>query len=104
MPPRLPDVLRAAVQPAALARYGIDIEAKLGSDDHLAAHGRQCLTDQFFIGEGAVDLGGVEEGDAALHRRAQEGDHLLAIRGCPVIHAHPHTAKPDGGYFETAGA
>jgi hypothetical protein len=46
--------------------YGIDIEAKLGSDDHLFAHGRQCLTDQFFIGEGAVDLGGVEEGDARV--------------------------------------
>ena len=60
------DVLGPAVHADLLARLGIDLEAELGGDHHLVAHRRQRLADQFLIGEGAIDLGGVEEGDAAL--------------------------------------
>jgi hypothetical protein len=34
---------------------------QLGGDHHLVAHRRQRLADQLFIGERAIDLGGVEE-------------------------------------------
>src|SRR5690606_28037483 len=86
------------------AGHGIDIEAELGGDEHLLAHGGQRFADQLLIGKGAIDLGSVEEGDAPLHRRAYERNHLLPVRGRPIVHAHPHTAETDGGHFQATGA
>ena len=64
-----------------LAGLGIDAEAEFGGDDHLVAERREGLADHFLVGEGAVDFGGVEEGDAALDRRADQRDRRPA---CPV--------------------
>ena len=61
-----------AVEPGLLAV--LDVEAELGGDHHLVADRRERLADQLLVGEGAVDLGGVEEGDAALDRRADQRD------------------------------
>ena len=58
------------VDAAVLARLGIDVEAELGGDHHPVAHRPQRLADHLLVGEGAIDLGGVEEGDAALDRVA----------------------------------
>jgi DNA-binding transcriptional LysR family regulator len=56
-----------ALRPAVLALGGIALlEAELGGDDDLVAHRRQRFADQLLVREGAVGLGGVEEGDAAL--------------------------------------
>ena len=60
----------------------IDVEAELGGDHDLVAHRLQRLADDLLVGERAVDLGGVEEGDAALDRRADQRDpFLLASTG-----------------------
>jgi hypothetical protein len=67
----------------------------------LPAERRQRLADQLLVGEGAVDLGRVEEGDAAVHRRVEKIDHLLLV-GRRIAKAHPHTAQPEGGNFQTA--
>jgi hypothetical protein len=45
---------------------GVDVEAELGGDDDLVADGREGFADELFVDEGAVDFGGVEEGDAAV--------------------------------------
>ena len=47
----------------------VEGEPELGRDDDVVAHRLQRLADELLVVEGAVDLGGVEEGDAALHRR-----------------------------------
>ena len=71
---------RAGCRPRrAACRRRIDVEAELGGDHHLVADRRQRLADQLLVGERAVDLGGVEERDAAVDRGADQRDHL-----CPV--------------------
>ena len=71
------DVLGAAVEAAAGLAVRVEFEAELGGDDDLVAEGREGFADEFFVGEGAVDFGGVEEGDAALDGGADERDHLV---------------------------
>jgi hypothetical protein len=54
----------------------------------------QRLPDELFVDVGAVDLGGVEERDAALDRTAQDGDHLVAVtRVGAVALAHAHAPE-----------
>ena len=67
----LPDVLRPAVQ-ADVRERPAECVAELGRDHDLVAERRQRLADQFLVRERAVGLGGVEEGDAALDRRADQ--------------------------------
>ncbi len=67
-------------RPRLRARRRIDVEAELGGDHDLVAERRQRLADEFLVGERAVDLGGVEEGDAALDGRADQRDRLPASR------------------------
>jgi hypothetical protein len=47
------DMLRPAVH-AALAAFGIEVEAELRGDDDLVAERRQRLTEQFLVLVGAV--------------------------------------------------
>src|SRR2546427_6752831 len=56
------DVLRPAVE----ARKGSKVEPELSRDHHLVPEGSKCFAHELFIGERAVGLGGVEEGDAAF--------------------------------------
>src|SRR5208283_1057086 len=56
------------------------------------------------IGEGAVDFGGIEEGDAALHGGADQGDHLAALMRRAVAEAHAHAAEAEGGDLKVAVA
>ena len=52
------------------------------------------LANENFIGIGAVDVGGVEEGGAGGDAVADEGDHVgLRLRGA-VEGRHSHAPKP----------
>jgi hypothetical protein len=93
----LANVLRPAVH-----RVGAEPHAELRRDDDLAPDGRQCFAHEIFVGERAVSLGRVEEGDAAVDGRADELDHLRAIRRRAIGEAHSHAAEADGRNFETA--
>ena len=73
----LADVLRPAVEAHRLLRLEVDIGAELCGNHHLIPHRLQRFTDHFLIGEGAIDLGGVEEGNATLYRRADQGDTFV---------------------------
>ena len=97
----LPDVLGSAVQ-APLMLVRVDVEAELGRDDDLLADRGERFADELFVREWAVDLGRVEEGDAALDRRSDEGDHLLLVGRRPVSVAHAHAAEPDGRDFQVS--
>jgi len=93
------DVLGPAAQahvPAAL-----EAEPELGRDDHVVPHRGQRLAHQFLVDERAVDLGGVDEGDAAFDGAAQHADHLVPVAGVgPVALGHAHGAQADGGDLE----
>ena len=98
------DVLRPAVH-ARRSRPMIaaaQIEPELRGDHHFAAEGRQRLAHELFVDERAVDLGGVEERDAAFHGGVEKRDHLLLVFGRTVGKAHSHAAEPDSRNFQIA--
>ena len=82
----------------------VDVEAELGGDHDLVAHRLERLADQLLVVERAVDLGGVEERDAALHRRAKQRDHLGPGRRRAVGWLIPMQPKPMADTFEARGA
>ena len=97
---RRADVGRAAVNvPRALAR--VRDEAELRGQHHLVAPAFQRPPDELLVGEGTVDLGGVDEGDAQVDRPVNGPDRLGVIQ---VIRAvgpgHAHGAKADPGYVQ----
>ena len=85
---------------AGLVAVVVEGEPELGGDDDVVADRPQGLADELLVVERAVDLGGVEEGDAPVDRRAQEGDHLVARRRRAERLAHAHAAQPEGGHLE----
>ncbi len=86
-----------ALWPAVLAELRIAFsEPELGGDHDLVAYGRQGLAQQRLVGERPIGLGGVEEGDAALDRRAQQPHAVLGVRRRAVAEAQSHAAKADG--------
>jgi len=95
------DVLRAAGQ-TVLAAVGVDVEAELRSDDDLVADPGEGLAEEFLVDEGTVELGRVEEGDAAFDRGADDADHLVTISGLGAV-AHSHAAQADDRDLQTAG-
>ena len=99
-PPQRPvdggaDVLGSAVHAAGLRAVLVEVEAELGGDDDLVAHRLERLADELLVVERAVDLGGVEERDAAVDGRAHEVDHLRARRPRPEGLAHAHAAEAE---------
>ena len=76
----LPDVLRPAVQRRCCADSPVEVDAELGRDHDLVTERRQRLAHELLVRERAVDLGGVEERDAALDGRPDQRDRLLP---CP---------------------
>jgi hypothetical protein len=82
---------------------GVAVEAELGGDDDLVADGREGFADEELVGEGAVDFGGVEEGDAAVDGLVEEVDHGGLVFGGSVGEAHAHAAEAEGGDVEGTG-
>jgi hypothetical protein len=74
----LPDGLRAAVERAGTER-AVQVEAELRGDHDLAAHRFERLPDQLLIGEWAVDLRSVEEGEAPVDGRADQGAIIACL-------------------------
>ena len=76
-------------------------ETKFCGDDHLIAHRSKPFANYLFIDERAINLGGIEEGYAALSRAAHHSDHLfLGASDRAMAFAHPHAAEPDRRYFQ----
>ena len=92
-------MLGTAGQPGLLAVV-VECEPELGGDHDLVADRLQGFADELFVDEGAVDLGGVEEGDTALDGGAQQGDVGVPIGAGAVALAHAHRAEADGRDLE----
>jgi hypothetical protein len=93
------DVLGPAIQVHG-AFAGPDLTAELRGDDDLALERLERFADELLVRERAVDLGRIEERDAALHGRADELDALLPVRGRAVAEREPHAAEPERRDFE----
>jgi hypothetical protein len=58
------------------------------------------LADEIFVCEWAVNLGRVEERDAAFDGCPEKRGHLLLVFGWTVGKTHSHAAQPDGRDFQ----
>ncbi len=86
------DMLRPAVD-AELRHFAAELVAELGRDHDPVAERGQRLADDFLVLVGTVCLGGIEEGDAALHGRADQADRVRP--GCwrLIIGRQAHAAQ-----------
>src|SRR5205085_7998375 len=62
------------------------------------------FADEFFVGERAVDFGGVEKGDATFDGGANERDAVLLGNCGTEAETEAHAAEPKGGDFEVTFA
>ena len=98
----LPDVLRPAVEPSPPS--GSILNPNFVAMTTCSAERRERLADELLVRERTVDLGGVEERDAAFDRRPDQGDHLLLVPGGAQAEAHAHAAEPEGRDLEAAAS
>src|SRR5690606_5661680 len=77
-------------------------EPELRGDDNLIPNRRERLADDFFVRERSVRFRRVEEGDAAVNRRADDGDAVVTTGRRPVAEADAHTAESEGRHLEIA--
>jgi len=86
------------------AALRIRSEAELRRDGNASLERLERLAHELFVRERPVDLGGVEERDAAFDGRPDHGDHLLLVRSRTEAEAHAHAAEPEGRDFEVAAS
>ena len=99
----IPDRRRAAVI-AEKALVGIAQRAELDADlDIVAIAAGERFADQHLIVAHAVEIAGVEQGDAGVERGVDGGDALAAV-GRAVEIRHAHAAEADGRDGWTGGA
>src|SRR6185436_12149351 len=92
------DRLRTAVGAAGLIRR--EVEAELGRDHDPVTYRLERLADELLVRERAVALRRVEERDAAVDSRPDQGDHLLLLREWRKAGAHAHAAEPERRYLQ----
>ena len=97
-----PDMLGAAAQAAPFAGGRVDVEAELRCNRHPVAKRRQGLADQFLVGEGPIDLRGVEEIHPAFDGRPDQGYSRPLVDRRTIGVAQTHAAEPHGRDFEPA--
>ncbi len=78
----------------------VDPESELGGDHHPVPEGCEGLTDELLVGEGAVDLGGVEERDAELDGGADDLDSFLSI-GWRTVHPGAARVHPEPSHHHS---
>ncbi len=94
-----PDALRPAVQ----SIRAVDLEAELGGDDNVVAHGRERLADEFLVDVRAVDFCGIEERDASLVGVANDSDALGPVHTRTVVTAaEAHVAEAKLRHLQTS--
>src|SRR5918995_639541 len=96
---RPPDVLGPAVDtdPAPVLA---PLVAELGGQDHLVAPVHDSFAHQFLVGERAVHVRRVEEGNAELYGALDRGYRLLFVPRAVEL-AHPHAPEPQSRDHES---
>jgi hypothetical protein len=95
------DVRRPAVDDAGAAT-GVRDQAELRRHDDPVPAALDGSADQFLVDVGAVDLSGVEMGDAQVQRPVDGADRfgVAALPGV-VVAGHRHRAQTDPGHVQT---
>ena len=94
------DVLGAAVGPDSA---GVRHEPELGGEHHLVAAALEGAADEFLVGVGAVDLGGVDQGDAEVEGPVDGADGFGVVAAGPGVGGgHAHRAQADAADVEGA--
>ena len=88
------DVVGGAVD-ADHGAVGEPLVAELGGELDLVAPAGDRLADELLVGEGAVHVGGVEEGHAEVERPV-DGVGAALLVGRAVELRHPHAAEAEG--------
>ena len=70
-------------------------DAELGGHDHLVPSAGDCLADGELAGQGAVDIGGVEQRHTEVEGAVDDVGRIDAIEA-PIGGAEAHAAEPDG--------
>ena len=92
---RGPDVRRAAVERSG-ASAGVRDQAELRRDHDIVATSLDGAADEFLVGVRAVDLGGVDVGDAQLQRPLDGADRLgVTAARIEVVAGHGHRAESE---------
>jgi hypothetical protein len=96
------DVRRAVVEDARTAARVRD-DAELRGQDHLVAAVLDRPADEFLVGVGTIDLGGVEVGDAEVQRPVDGANRLGVAAGSDVVVArHRHGAESNARDVKSA--
>ena len=96
------DVRRAAVEHSGAAA-GVRDEAELRRHHDIVATPLEGAADEFLVGVGAVDLGGVDVGDAQVECPLDGADRLgVAAVRVEVIAGHRHRAESDARDVKSA--
>ena len=83
------------------AAAGVGDETELRRQDDVVAAVLDGLADELLVGEGAVDLGGVDEGDAQVERPVDGADGLGVVGArAGVGGGHAHGAETDAADVE----
>ena len=100
---RGPDVGGGAVHGAG-STAGVGDQTELGGDDDVVAAAGDGLADDFLAVEGAVDLRGVDVGDAQVQGAVDGADRLGVVDGAfrGVGAGHGHGAETDTGDIQGA--
>src|SRR4051794_27452405 len=96
------NVLWTAVHTDGATTLRIEFESKFCGDYYLLPKRSEAFTHQFLVGEGSINLGGIEKCHAPLYRCAEQPDHLLLIFWRAVPKAHPHAAESNRRHFQPA--
>jgi hypothetical protein len=81
-----------------------EIESELGGDHNFATVRSESFAYKLFVGEWAVDFGGVKEGDAAVDGGVKKSGHLLLVFGRTVGKAHSHAPQAESRNFQVAAS
>src|SRR5205823_14549000 len=100
---RGPDVRRAAVEHSWAAAGGVRDKAELRSHHDTVATPLEGAADEFLVRVGAVDLGGVDVGDAQVECSLDGADRLgVAAVRVEVIAGHRHRAQSNARNVKSA--
>jgi hypothetical protein len=59
------------------------------------------LSEKDFVGEGAVDVGGIKEGDAGVEGMVDESDHVFFGLGKAIDAGHAHATEALCGHLQS---
>ena len=95
----------AVERPGGAGFHVLDVETELGGEaDPVPARPGQRPADQLFVLVGAVDLGGVDQGDPPVHGLLQGREAFGLVRPALVGEAHAHAAEAQRRDFEALPA